>query len=172
MRVVPRNCAVWWLASAPWFRNPSYSCELFLESKGKPIGPTLLKFASGKPAVVSLALSSPFPTLGALALNFFFDQSLASLLRAHVEAFQQFQGSPRAILYDNMRSVVLARYQYQVRFHPRLLELAAHYHFAAHPCRPARGNEKGRVERVIRFIRDSFFAARPFTTLEDFNRQA
>jgi hypothetical protein len=32
--------------------------------------------------------------------------------------------------------------------------------------------DKGRVERAIRFVRDSFFAARPFTTLEDFNRQA
>src|SRR6266404_8673717 len=40
MRAVPRNCAVWWLAFAPCFRNPSYSCELFPESKGKPIGPT------------------------------------------------------------------------------------------------------------------------------------
>jgi hypothetical protein len=40
------------------------------------------------------------------------------------------------------------------------------------PCRPARGNEKGRVERAIQFVRSSFFAARPFTTLEDFNRQA
>jgi transposase len=108
----------------------------------------------------------------ALALNFFFDQSLENLLRAHVEAFQQFQGCPRVILYDNMRSVVLARHGNQVQLHPRLLEMAAHYHFAAHPCRPSRGNEKGRVERVIRFIRDSFFAARPFTNLEDFNRQA
>src|SRR5579872_3475093 len=79
---------------------------------------------------------------------------------------------PHIILYDNMRSVVLARHENQVRFHPRLLELAAHYHFAAPPCRPARGNEKGRGERVIRYIRESFFAARPFTTLEDFNRQA
>ena len=108
----------------------------------------------------------------ALALNFFFDQRLESLLCAHVDAFAQFQGSPRTILYDNMRSVVLARHENQIRFHPRLLELAAHYHFAPQPCRPARGNEKGRVERVIRYIRESFFAARPFTTLEDFNRQA
>jgi transposase len=108
----------------------------------------------------------------ALALHFFFDQSLESLLYAHVQAFQQFQGAPRVILYDNMRSVILARYENQVRFHPRLLELAAHYHFAPQPCRPARGNEKGRVERSIRYIRESFFAARPFTTLEDFNRQA
>jgi hypothetical protein len=33
------------------------------------------------------------------------------------------------------------------------------------------GNQKGRVERAIRYIRESFFAARPFPTLEDFNRQ-
>ena len=31
---------------------------------------------------------------------------------------------------------------------------------------------KGRVERAIRYIRESFFAARPFTTLEELNRQA
>ena len=31
---------------------------------------------------------------------------------------------------------------------------------------------KGRVERAIQYIRTSYFAARPFTTLEDFNRQA
>ena len=31
---------------------------------------------------------------------------------------------------------------------------------------------KGRVERAIQYVRSSFFAARPFTTLEDFNRQA
>src|SRR5262249_25768357 len=57
-------------------------------------------------------------------------------------------------------------------FHPRLLELCGHYHFAARPCRPARGNEKGRVERAIRYLRDSFFAARPFTSLDRLNREA
>jgi transposase len=108
----------------------------------------------------------------ALALSFFFDQSLENFLSAHVEAFNQFHGCSRVILYDNLRSVVLARRGDVIQFHPRLLELAAHYHFAPRPCRPARGNEKGRVERVIRYIRDSFFAARPFTTLEDFNHQA
>ncbi len=59
-----------------------------------------------------------------------------------------------------------------VRFHPRILELAAHYCFAPKPCHVGRGNEKGRVERAIGYVRSSFFAARPFTTLEDFNRQA
>jgi hypothetical protein len=50
--------------------------------------------------------------------------------------------------------------------------MCAHYHCAPRPCRPARGNEKGRVERAIRYVRDSFFAARHFTTLADFNHQA
>jgi len=53
-----------------------------------------------------------------------------------------------------------------------MLELCGHYHFAAVPCRPARGNEKGRVERAIQYIRHSFFAARSFSNLEDLNLKA
>ena len=108
----------------------------------------------------------------ALALEFFFDQSLENFLRGHVRAFAQLGGVPRTLLYDNLRSAVLARHGDAIQFHPRLLELCAHYHFEPRPCRPRRGNEKGRVERVIRYVRDSFFAARPFTTLDDLNRQA
>jgi transposase len=108
----------------------------------------------------------------ALWLEFFFDQSIENFLLGHVHAFHDWGGAPRIILYDNLRAVVLDRHGDAVKFHPRILELCAHYHFEPRPCRPARGNEKGRVERVIQYIRHSFFAARPFTTLEDFNRQA
>lgn len=108
----------------------------------------------------------------ALVVEFFFDQSLENFLRGHVRAFQQIGGVPRILLYDNLRSAVLDRRGDAIHFHPRLLELCAHYHFEPRPCRPGRGNEKGRVERAIRYVRDSFFAARTFTTLEDFNRQA
>ncbi|HXX63949.1 MAG TPA: IS21 family transposase [Bacteroidota bacterium] len=108
----------------------------------------------------------------ALYLEFFFDQQLESFLRGHIHAFEDWRGLPRTLLYDNLRSVVLERRGDAVHFHPRFLELCAHYHFAARPCQVGAGNEKGRVERVIRYIRESFFAARPFTTLEDFNRQA
>jgi transposase len=116
--------------------------------------------------VIALSYSRDF------ALSFFFDQGLENMLRAHVDAFTEFEGAPRVLLYDNLKQVVLRRRGEDVEFHPRILELAAHYHFVPKPCNPGRGNEKGRVERAIRFIRDSFFAARPFTTLEDFNRQA
>ena len=108
----------------------------------------------------------------ALWLEFFLDQTIDSLIQAHVNAFNDWAGVARTILYDNMKSVVLDRRGDLIQFHPRLLELCGHYHFAARPCRPARGNEKGRVERAIRYIRESFFAARGFTTVEDLNRQA
>lgn len=108
----------------------------------------------------------------ALWLEFFHDQSLENFLLGHVNAFHDWGGVARTILYDNLKSAVLERHGEAVRLHPRLLEICGHYHFAARPCRPQRGNEKGRVERAISYIRHSFFAARHFTTIEDFNRQA
>jgi transposase len=108
----------------------------------------------------------------ALYLEFFFDQTTENFLRAHVRAFQDWSGAPRIILYDNLKSAVLERRGDQIHFNPRLLELAAHYHFAPRPCQVRAGNQKGRVERAIRYVRDSFWAGRAFTTLAECNRQA
>jgi transposase len=106
----------------------------------------------------------------AMYARFALDQSLESFLRGHVEAFEAL-GVPRTLLYDNLKSVVLERTGDHVRYHPRLLELAGHYHFAPKPCAPSRGNEKGKVERTIQYLRHGFFAARRFTDLADLNRQ-
>lgn len=108
----------------------------------------------------------------ALYLEFFFDQTMENFLRGHVHAFQAWSGQPRVILYDNLRSAVLERRGDQIHFHPRLMELCAHYHFAARPCQVRAANQKGRVERAIRYVRDSFWAGRSFTTLQECNRQA
>ena len=80
------------------------------------------------------------------------------VLRGHVEAFASWSGLPRVLLYDNLKSVVLERHGDAIRFHPTLLAFAAHYRFEARPVAIARGNEKGRVERAVRFAREAFFA--------------
>lgn len=108
----------------------------------------------------------------ALYLEFFYDQTTENFLRGHVHAFQSWNGQPRVVLYDNLKSAVLERRGNQVLFNPRLLELSAHYFFAPRPCQVRAGNEKGRVERAIRYVRDSFWAGRTFTTLAECNRQA
>jgi len=103
--------------------------------------------------------------------RFTLDQTLESFVRCHTEAFERFGGVPRAVLYDNLKSVVIERQGDLIRFHSRILEVAGHYHFAPTPVGIARGNEKGRVERRIRDIRESFFAARSFSSVNSLNLQ-
>jgi transposase len=107
-----------------------------------------------------------------LFLRFFPGASMPFFVRGHVEAFTEFGGVPRVLLYDNLKSAVLERHGDAIRFHPTLLEMSAHYRFEPRPVAVARGNEKGRVERAIRYIRDAFFAARNYADLADLNRQA
>ena len=105
-------------------------------------------------------------------LRFFLGSHMANFLRGHVAAFAFFGAVARVILYDNLRSAVLERRGDAIRFHPKLLELAKHYRFEPRPVAQARGNEKGRVERAIRFARENFFAAREWSDLDDLNAQA
>jgi transposase len=107
----------------------------------------------------------------ALSALFTVDQTLESFLRGHVDAFQVLGGSARTLVYDNLKSAVLERQGSAIRFHPRLLELAGHYHFAPRPCTPGRGNEKGKIERQIQYLRHAFFAARTFADVDDLNAQ-
>lgn len=105
-------------------------------------------------------------------LRFFLDARMDSFLRGHVEAFAAYGGCARVLLYDNLKSAVLERIGDAVRFNPELLKFAAHHRFEPRPVAVARGNEKGRVERSIRYIREAFFAAREFAELDDLNAQA
>jgi hypothetical protein len=105
-------------------------------------------------------------------LRFFLDARMENFLRGHLGAFAAWNGIPRVILYDNLRSAVLERHADAIRFNPALLDFAGHYRYEPRPVAVGRGNEKGRVERAIRFVRDAFFAARTFTDLGDLNAQA
>jgi transposase len=105
-------------------------------------------------------------------LRFFTNQRLPVFLRGHVDAFETIGGVPRVLLYDNPKTIVLERDGSAIRFHPRLLEFTKHYCYEPRPVAIARGNQKGRVERAIRYIRDSFWPARTFRDLDDLNAQA
>ncbi len=108
----------------------------------------------------------------AIFLRFFPSERMPHFLAGHEEAFSYFGGVPRTILYDNLRSVVLDRVGDAIRFNPQILSFAGHYRYEPRPVAPYRGNEKGRVERAIRFVRDNFIPARTFKSFEDANRQA
>jgi transposase len=103
--------------------------------------------------------------------RFFYDMKSARVLEGHVLAFKNFGGIPRQVLYDNMKTAVIEHVGSGVRFNESLLELAAHYSFLPQACNPRSGWEKGRVERAIRYLRESFFTARKYEDLQDLNHQ-
>jgi transposase len=105
-------------------------------------------------------------------LRFFPDARMENFLRGHVGAFNAWGGVPRVLLYDNLKSAVLERRGDAIRFNPTLLSFAGDYRYEPRPVAVARGNEKGRVERAIRYVREAFFAARTFTDIDDLNAQA
>jgi hypothetical protein len=108
----------------------------------------------------------------AIFLRFFLGAQLANFLRGHEAAFAAWGGVPRVALVDNLKSAVLERQGDAIRFNPTLLQFSGHWRFEVRPVAVARGNEKGRVERAIRFVRQSFFPARQYKDLDDLNHQA
>lgn len=105
-------------------------------------------------------------------LRFYLGQRMENFLRGHVAAFEAFGGLPRVLLYDNLKSAVLDRRGDAILFNPKLVEFAKHYRFQIRPTAVARGNEKGRVERAIRYARTSFWPLRQWRDLDDLNAQA
>jgi transposase len=105
-------------------------------------------------------------------LRFYLGQRMENFLRGHIAAFAAFGGLPRVLLYDNLKSAVLDRRGDAILFNPKLVDFAKHYRFDIRPVAVARGNEKGRVERAIRYARTSFWPARQWRDLDDLNAQA
>lgn len=93
-------------------------------------------------------------------VEFVTDERFATLRRCHDNAFAYFQGVPRQVLYDNMRTVVSERNAYGQglhRFHPGLWDLAKTVGFTPRLCQPYRAKTKGKVERFIGYLRYSFY---------------
>lgn len=104
-----------------------------------------------------------------LYAQFTWSEDLAVFLAYHHRAFAAARGVPRRILYDNLKSVVLAHVGSEVRFNPRFLDFSAHYGFRPVACAPYRPNEKGRVENAVKYLKGNFLAGRTLVDLEGAN---
>jgi hypothetical protein len=67
---------------------------------------------------------------------------MENFLRGHAGAFAAWDGVPRVLLYDNLKSAVLERQGEAIRFNPGLIDFARCYRFEPRPVAVARGNEK------------------------------
>ena len=83
-------------------------------------------------------------------------------LDGHVSAFAFLGGVPRSILYDNTRLAVVKILGDGRRQRTRsFTELQSHYLFEDRFGRPGKGNDKGKVEGLVRYVRRNFAHACP-----------
>ena len=97
---------------------------------------------------------------------------LSSLERCIVNAFSYFGGMPENVLTDNMKTVVTGREAGKPIWNTRFADFAAELGFVPKVCRIRSPQTKGKVERLVRYVKDNFLPGRQFEDLEDLNRQA
>ena len=100
-------------------------------------------------------------------------ETTEALLEGHVRAFEYFGGVPTRILYDNTTLAVARILGDGARLKTRAFsELQSHYLFAEKFGRPAKGNDKGKVENLIGYSRRNFMVPIPrAASWEALNRQ-
>ena len=92
-------------------------------------------------------------------VEFTVSQTMEHFLGCHQNAFERFGGIPEKIMVDNLKSAVLKRIVgKQPVFNPRYLDFAKHCGFTICPCAVGKGNEKGRVESGVGYVKKNFLA--------------
>ena len=110
-----------------------------------------------------------------LWLQFYTRQTMPVLMEGLESAFDRFGGVPEELLFDQMCAVLLSDDRGAgggLVLNEEFLRFAAHWGFMPRSCRPYRAQTKGKVERPIRYIRESFFYGRSFANDNDLNEQA
>jgi hypothetical protein len=99
------------------------------------------------------------------------DQKIESLVRGLVRSFGAFKGVPLVCVFDNPKTVVLHRRDDEIEWNPTFGQVALDYRFAPELCTPRKGNQKGAVENLVGWVKNSFFKVRRFVDREDLERQ-
>ena len=98
-------------------------------------------------------------------VEFTLSQSFGSLVRCMDRCLRFYGGTTEVDIFDNMKTVVRSHTAAATVFNPTFLEYARHRGFAVRACNVGRGNEKGRVERPVGFLRTRFWPGRRFRDL-------
>lgn len=105
-------------------------------------------------------------------VEFTVSQTMEHFLACHERAFAVL-GVPTKIMVDNLKSAVLQRLAgIAPVFNPRYLDYARHHNFDIAPCNVAAGNEKGRVESGVGYVKKNFLNGTEFTDFSAVNPAA
>ena len=92
-------------------------------------------------------------------LEFTVSQKMEFFLACHENAFAAIGGVPGRLMVDNLKSAVLQRLIGQAPvFNPKYLAFSKHWGFEISPCNVRAGQEKGRVENGVGYVKKNLLA--------------
>jgi len=92
-------------------------------------------------------------------VEFTVSETMEHFLGCHQNAFHFFGAVPGAIMVDNLKCAVIRRLVgLGPVFNPRYQDFANHYGFKIRACSVGKGNEKGRVENGVGYVKKNFLA--------------
>lgn len=100
-----------------------------------------------------------------LFVEFVARQTALTVMLGLERAFAAFGGVPQEVLFDQMKSVIVADHRPgggRLLENPEFLRFAAHWGFRIRACRPYRAKTKGKVERPVGYLRHNFLYGRTF----------
>jgi transposase len=95
-----------------------------------------------------------------------------TMIRCLMEAFEYFGGLPQTALTDRMKSVILEMDGNTPKWNPVFSDFMASIGVAPRVCKSYTPQTKGKVERTVSIIKQSFWPGVHFTDSDDLNEQA
>lgn len=109
-------------------------------------------------------------------VEFTLDLKTETFVQGHVNAFQYFGGITKEILYDNTKNVVLKRAlkSNESEWNPLFEDFFNYYGFIPRLCKPGKqgAKTKGKIERVVGYVKDNFYLGRAYASIQDLNTQS
>jgi transposase len=84
------------------------------------------------------------------------NQTTATFIRSHINAFEFFGGVPRTVKIDNLKAAVLEANFYEPVFQEQYSEFLSHYKSSPITARVRRGQDKGKVESGIKYVKNNY----------------
>lgn len=103
-------------------------------------------------------------------VEFSLSQSMEHFLSCHLNAFRYFGGVPKNVMIDNLKTGVLSCRPFEAKvFNPKYQDFADHFGFTIKACGVRKGNEKGRVENAVGYVKKNFLNGLDLTQFEALN---
>ena len=108
-------------------------------------------------------------------VQFVFRQDQQSFVGSVMDMFDFYGGATAVICIDNLKAGVIKPDMYEPKLNPAFRGMAEYYGVFIDPCRVGRATDKGKVERMVQWVRELFRKLRhlyPDAGIEELNKQA